>query len=52
VKIAGNKRRDTETNRVLADQGWTVVRCWEHEDLTAVADRVVGLLEDKSKNRN
>jgi DNA mismatch endonuclease, patch repair protein len=40
TKIAENRRRDAETNRVLAEHGWTVVRCWEHEDLAVVADRI------------
>jgi DNA mismatch endonuclease (patch repair protein) len=40
TKIAENQRRDAETNRVLADHGWTVVRCWEHDDPAQVADRV------------
>jgi DNA mismatch endonuclease, patch repair protein len=46
-KIADNKRRDAETNRVLSEQGWTVVRCWEHEDPVSVVDRVVGVLGEK-----
>jgi DNA mismatch endonuclease (patch repair protein) len=51
MKIADNKRRDAETNRALADQGWTVLRFWEHEDSAAVADRVVSVLDDKTKNQ-
>lgn len=34
-KISGNRQRDEETTRILVDQGWTVVRYWEHE-LSAV----------------
>jgi DNA mismatch endonuclease (patch repair protein) len=44
TKIADNKRRDAETNRALADEGWTVVRCWEHEAPEAAADRVIEAL--------
>ncbi|WP_308204079.1 very short patch repair endonuclease [Goodfellowiella coeruleoviolacea] len=43
-KIADNKRRDIETNQLLVERGWTVIRCWEHEDPKAVADRVVTAL--------
>ncbi|MFI9449523.1 very short patch repair endonuclease [Amycolatopsis sp. NPDC052450] len=43
-KISANIQRDTETNQLLADEGWTVIRCWEHEDPTTVADRVVATL--------
>ncbi len=30
-KIAGNVRRDRSTSRRLRDEGWKVVRIWEHE---------------------
>lgn len=50
AKIADNQRRDAETNQALADQGWTVVRCWEHEDPESVAERVVVLLEEKTRD--
>ncbi|MEU8349482.1 very short patch repair endonuclease [Streptomyces sp. NPDC048845] len=39
-KLDGNIARDRETNRCLAEAGWTVLRFWEHEDPAAVADRV------------
>jgi DNA mismatch endonuclease (patch repair protein) len=52
TKITDNKRRDAETNRALEDQGWTVVRCWEHEDPASVVDRVVTLLDDKTENQH
>lgn len=29
-KLAGNVARDRDTDRVLRDAGWTVVRIWEH----------------------
>jgi DNA mismatch endonuclease, patch repair protein len=31
AKIAGNRRRDDDTDRILAAAGWRVVRIWEHE---------------------
>ncbi|MFE7223422.1 very short patch repair endonuclease [Nocardioides sp. NPDC057577] len=36
-KIARNRERDAETDRILADAGWQVVRVWEHEDPAEVA---------------
>ena len=36
-KIAGNQARDLDTDQRLRDAGWTVVRCWEHDDPVAVA---------------
>jgi DNA mismatch endonuclease (patch repair protein) len=38
-KIQGNQARDRDTDRKLADAGWTVVRVWEHEGQQG-ADRV------------
>lgn len=31
AKIERNMQRDQEINRLLRDQGWTVLRFWEHE---------------------
>lgn len=44
TKIVDNKRRDNETNQALAERGWAVIRCWEHEDPEAVADRIATAL--------
>lgn len=32
AKIAGNKARDAETDRLLTEVGWRVIRVWEHDD--------------------
>ncbi|MEU3473770.1 very short patch repair endonuclease [Rhodococcus sp. NPDC006774] len=40
-KLAANVARDRDTDRRLIDEGWRVVRIWEHEDPTVAADRVV-----------
>lgn len=39
-KLEGNVSRDREFDRHLRENGWIVVRAWEHEDPMAVADRV------------
>ena len=39
-KIEANKARDAETNRLLAESGWQVVRIWEHEPVAEAAQRV------------
>lgn len=31
AKIAANRRRDTRNRKLLREQGWTVVRIWEHQ---------------------
>ncbi|WP_225997947.1 very short patch repair endonuclease [Myceligenerans pegani] len=39
-KLQMNVERDADTNQVLAGAGWAVLRFWEHEDPTAVADTI------------
>ncbi|WP_180934032.1 very short patch repair endonuclease [Nocardioides ungokensis] len=41
TKIARNKERDADTDRLLAGRGWRVVRVWEHESPTAAAARII-----------
>jgi len=43
-KLDRNQQRDRETDRVLREHGWEVVRIWEHEDPVAAADRVESAL--------
>jgi len=40
AKLSRNVQRDAETDDLLANAGWTVVRVWEHEDPEAAAARV------------
>jgi DNA mismatch endonuclease (patch repair protein) len=40
AKLDANEARDRDTDRGLAEAGWTVVRVWEHEDVVAAADRI------------
>jgi len=42
-KLARNKERDEETNLVLGEHGWTVLRYWEHE----AVDEIVGDIEEQ-----
>jgi len=39
-KIAANRRRDDRDDAALRQEGWIVLRVWEHEDPLLVADRV------------
>lgn len=43
-KLQGNRQRDAETDWLLAEAGWTVLRAWEHEDPSKVAQRVQELV--------
>ena len=40
-KLRRNVERDREVNGALAQEGWIVIRCWEHEDPSDVLPRVV-----------
>src|ERR1700693_3986285 len=31
IKIEGNRRRDSRNRRLLRQQGWKVIRLWEHQ---------------------
>lgn len=39
-KLAANQARDRDSDRLLDDLGWTVIRVWEHEDPADAAGRV------------
>ncbi|WP_456849626.1 very short patch repair endonuclease [Bradyrhizobium sp. USDA 4504] len=39
-KIEANRKRDRETDALLAATGWRVVRIWEHEDTDAAVARI------------
>lgn len=39
-KIATNRLRDTETNSLLEERGWTILRFWSHEPPVTVADQI------------
>lgn len=43
-KLERNRERDRETTARLEGAGWQVIRAWEHEDMTCVADSVVAKL--------
>jgi DNA mismatch endonuclease (patch repair protein) len=40
AKIARNRARDARITKALTDEGWRVVRIWEHEALEQAAFRV------------
>jgi DNA mismatch endonuclease, patch repair protein len=46
-KILGNQIRDVETDNKLEEEGWLVVRVWEHEPPARAADRVAAALESR-----
>jgi DNA mismatch endonuclease, patch repair protein len=48
TKIAGNQERDQDTDRQLAQAGWTVLRVWEHEDPAGAALRIAAAVGDSA----
>lgn len=51
-KIEGNRRRDRETTKRLTQEGWTVLRLWEHEPPVEAFARIVALLEEANDRPN
>ena len=43
-KLARNVARDRETDSLLRDSGWTVLRFWEHEPPDIVSEAIVSAL--------
>jgi DNA mismatch endonuclease (patch repair protein) len=39
-KLQRNVERDRQADRALTDEGWEVLRIWEHEDLETAVERV------------
>lgn len=40
AKIGANRERDVQTEQSLTDQGWLVLRFWEHEQPETIAERI------------
>jgi DNA mismatch endonuclease (patch repair protein) len=43
-KLATNVARDRRVDELMRNQGWTVLRFWEHDDPDAAADRVAAVV--------
>lgn len=41
AKLATNVARDRDTDRLLSEAGWRVVRIWEHESTESALERVL-----------
>jgi DNA mismatch endonuclease (patch repair protein) len=46
-KVRSNRQRDVETDRLLADEGWLVIRAWEHDSPTEVAALVAQTVQER-----
>jgi DNA mismatch endonuclease (patch repair protein) len=47
-KVRRHRERDAETDRLLAQNGWKVVRVWEHDDPVEAAERIEAMLDQAS----
>ena len=50
-KVTANRRRDADTDRLLADAGWISLRIWEHEDPGEAAQRVRAVVRSARSDR-
>ncbi|WP_344770909.1 very short patch repair endonuclease [Aeromicrobium panaciterrae] len=44
-KILRNRARDSETSELLRSQGWTVVRIWEHVQVSAAVQVIESIID-------
>ena len=51
AKLSRNAARDRETDRRLHEQGWSVVRIWEHQPVQQAADQVEAVLTAAERRR-
>ncbi|GAA4193332.1 hypothetical protein GCM10022219_15000 [Microbacterium oryzae] len=47
-KLRRNVERDRETDKLLRDAGWAVLRFWEHEPPKLVAEAIIGTLRQNT----
>ncbi|HEY8480878.1 MAG TPA: very short patch repair endonuclease [Spirillospora sp.] len=46
-KVERNRERDAETDRLLTEAGWLVIRVWEHEDPHEAAQRIAEIVRSR-----
>ncbi len=51
AKIDRNIERDRETDHVLTEEGWHVVRVWDHEDALLAAEQLAQLIAERRTRR-
>jgi DNA mismatch endonuclease (patch repair protein) len=49
-KIEANRRRDADTDARLGDEGWKVIRIWEHEPAEVAAVAIADVVRGPSRN--
>lgn len=51
AKLEGNRQRDVETDQILVEKGWKVMRFWEHDDPATVASVVSAYIASRRMER-
>lgn len=51
-KIRTNVARDRRVDLALEDEGWLVVRVWEHEDISSAVLRIEEALDGQRGDRS
>nr|WP_248279243.1 very short patch repair endonuclease [Brevibacterium sp. 'Marine'] len=51
-KITRNQARDLETNQLLKEDGWIVLRFWEHESIESIVSIIENTLNSTSTDRH
>lgn len=49
-KVQRNRARDTNTDELLVEAGWTVLRAWEHDPPDLVVARILAALRPHEDN--
>ena len=49
-KVESTRSRDRETDRRLADAGWTSIRVWEHDDPAEAAQRIKTVVRGRDRS--
>ena len=47
-KIETNRQRDRNTDQLLKEHGWTVIRIWEHEDSNESAELIERIVRNET----
>lgn len=49
AKIHTTRQRDTETDQLLRQAGWTPIRIWEHDDPQTAAETIRRVIEERRR---
>lgn len=50
-KVARNMERDRHTDQALQEEGWLIMRFWEHEDPAKCAESIVAAVSERRRRK-